>query len=99
MTIGPLNVQLHPDVVDTELEGQETVLLHLHTKLYFSLNATGTLIWQELKRGSRLAAIRQRLQDVFEVDAERADASILALVDELERHGLIVRVPESDPSQ
>ena len=31
-------IRPHPDVVDTELDGQETVLLHLHNKLYFTLN-------------------------------------------------------------
>ena len=88
-------VQVHPDVVDTELDGAETVLLHLQSKVYFSLNATGTHIWQELKRGSSLAEISRQLQKTFDVDAARADTSVLALIDDLERQGLVVRAPAS----
>jgi hypothetical protein len=83
-------VQPHADVVDTELEGREIVLLHLETKLYFSLNSTGSRIWKGLKRRHALDAISRQLQDEFDVDAEQAAASIVLLVSELEREGLVV---------
>ena len=76
-------VQPDNDVVDTELEGGEMVLLHLQTKHYYSLNVTGIRIWQALKRGSSLQEISHRLQSEFAVDAEEAGASILTLVNEL----------------
>ena len=98
MTASEHLVQVHPDVVDTELDGAETVLLHLQSKVYFSLNATGTHIWQELKRGSSLAEISRQLQKTFDVDAARADTSVLALIDDLERQGLVVRTPASGPA-
>ena len=88
-------VQVNPDVVDTELDGSETVLLHLQSKVYFSLNATGTHIWHELKRGSSVADISRRLQETFDVDAAQAETSVLALIVDLERHGLVVRTPAS----
>ena len=91
-------VQVHPDVVDTELDGAETVLLHLQSKVYFSLNATGTHIWRELKRGSSLTDITQRLQESFDVDAAHAEASVRALIDDLERQGLVVRSTVSGPA-
>jgi len=81
--------QTHPDVVDTELEGRETVLLNLHTKLYYSLNATGTCIWQGVKQGLTLQLISQRLQKQFAVEAGPADHSVLALVDELRQQQLV----------
>jgi hypothetical protein len=84
-------VHPHPDVVDTELEGQETVLLHLESKLYFSLNPTGTRIWQGLRQELNLQEISRRLQEEFVVQAEQADRSVLALVDELCRHRLASR--------
>jgi len=86
-------VQVNPDVVDTELDGSETVLLHLQSKVYFSLNATGTHIWHELKRGSSVADISRRLQETFDVDAAQAETSVLALIVDLERQGLVVRTP------
>ncbi len=80
----------HPDVVDTELDGYETVLLHLETKLYYSLNATGTRIWKSLRQGLSLQEISDRLQEEFVVEADRANASVLALADDLARQCLVI---------
>jgi hypothetical protein len=82
-------VRPHPEVVDTELDKGETVLLQLDSTTYYSLNATGTRIWQGLKRGRTLHEISRQLQEAFEVEAERADRSVLALVHELFEHQLI----------
>jgi hypothetical protein len=79
----------HPEVVDTELEAGETVLLHLESKTYYSFNLTGTRIWQGLKQGLSLREISRRLQTEFAVEAERADRSVLALVDELSQQQLV----------
>ncbi|HEX5108069.1 MAG TPA: PqqD family protein [Vicinamibacterales bacterium] len=73
----------HPDVVDTELDGHETVLLHLGTKKYFSLNATGSVIWQCLKQGLEREAIARELQRRYDVSAERAAQSVTILLDAL----------------
>lgn len=81
-------VRPHPEVVDTELDG-EIVLLHLESKTYYSLNLTGMRIWQVLKQGLSLKEISQRLQEEFEVDAERADRSVLDLVTELSQQKLV----------
>ena len=45
-------VSPHPEVVDTELDRGEVVLLHLESTTYYSLNPTGGRIWQGLKRGA-----------------------------------------------
>jgi hypothetical protein len=76
-------VHPHPQVVDTELDEGEVVLLHLESKIYYSLNLTGQRIWRGLKHGLTLNDISQRLQEEFDVDAERADRSVLDLVNEL----------------
>ncbi len=80
----------HPDVVDTELDGEETVVLHLDSKLYFSLNPTGTRIWQGLKSGLSLHDISERLQECFAVDAADAERCVIALVEELAEQRLVV---------
>jgi hypothetical protein len=89
--MGTLDQQVHPhpEVVDTELEAGETVLLQLESKTYYSLNLTGTRIWQGLKQGLPLREISRRLQAEFAVEAERADHSVLALVDELSQQQLV----------
>jgi hypothetical protein len=73
----------HPEVVDTALEDQEVVLLQLESMRYYSLNLTGTRIWQGLKQGLSLEEISRRLQAEFEVELDRAERSVLALVTEL----------------
>jgi hypothetical protein len=76
-------------VVDTELEAGETVLLHLKHTTYYSLNATGTCIWQSLKQGLPLRAVSQRLQERFAVAADHADQSVLAFVHALAQQQLV----------
>jgi hypothetical protein len=78
-------------VVDTELEAGETVLLHVESTTYYSLNPTGTRIWQGLKQGLSLREISHQLQEVFEVEAEHADRSVRTFVDELVQHRLVQR--------
>jgi hypothetical protein len=65
------------------------VLLQLVSKTYYSLNRTGTQIRQGLEQGLPLREISRRLQARFEVEPERADRSVLALVNELLQHQLV----------
>ena len=46
-------------------------------------------IWQGLKQGCTLAEISRRLQEEFDVEANQAEHSVLALVDDLSRQGLV----------
>jgi Coenzyme PQQ synthesis protein D (PqqD) len=79
----------HPDAVDTELDTNEVVLLHLESKTYYSLNLTGMRIWQGLKQGLSLRDISRRLQEEFEIDSTTADGSVLRLASELSRERLV----------
>lgn len=76
-------VRPHSEVVDTKLDEGEVVLLHLESKMYYSLNPTGERIWQGLKEGLSPREISRRLQEEFEVDADQADRSVIDLVTEL----------------
>jgi hypothetical protein len=82
-------VRLHAQVVDTKLDDGEVVLLHLDSKTYFSLNVTGERIWRGLKEGLTLREISGRLQAEFDVDAEKADSSVVELIDELTQQKLV----------
>ena len=73
-------VQPHPQVVDTTLDDGETVLLHLESTTYYSLNGTGTRIWHGLKAGRSVQEISQQLQAEFAVEGAHADRSVLTLV-------------------
>jgi Coenzyme PQQ synthesis protein D (PqqD) len=80
----------HSQVVDTTLQEGDAVLLHLDSKLYFSLNATGERVWRGLKQGLSLQEISRRLQDEFQVSEEDAEKGVAELIDELREQKLIV---------
>ena len=76
-------VRPHPEVVDTNLDEGEVVLLHLESKTYYSLNLTGQRIWQGLTNGLTLMEVSRHLQEEFDVDTRQAERSVLDLVNEL----------------
>ena len=85
-------ISISSEVVDTTLTEGEVVLLHLESKMYYSLNPTGERIWRGLKDGLTLREISRRLQKEFDVDERQADRSVLELVNELCEQKLAVRL-------
>jgi len=85
-------VRPHLEVVDTEMEGEGVVLLHLESQIYFSLNETGTLIWKAMKQGLTLQEICHRLQEEFQVEEDQAEQSVLALMHDLAQQKLVQKV-------
>jgi hypothetical protein len=83
----------HRDVVDTEIDSNETVLLHLGSKVYFSLNSTGSRIWNGMKKGLTGAEISSRLQEEFDVDAQHADDAVAGLIEQLKKQQLVEIAP------
>jgi len=79
----------HPSLVFTRLDDTESVLLHLDTKRYYTLNETGTRIWELLQQGRSAQAIIQGLLDNYAVTDEEAMPLLLAFVDELQQEGLV----------
>lgn len=68
------------------------VLLHLRTKRYYSLNATGAVIWEMLEQGAAGDDIVRRLLSDFEVSEEEAAAGLASLTAELVREEMLERV-------
>jgi hypothetical protein len=72
-----------PEVICSTLDNGETVLLHAKTGCYFSLNGTGSLIWQCIGEGSDLEEIGRKLVDQYEVSDEEALQSVFELVEDM----------------
>ena len=83
----------HPDVVCTELQNGESVLLHLSTQTYYSLNETGAQIWQSLERGLSVADITQVLEQRYHVTSAQAQQSVTTLLEELAAANLVAIDP------
>ena len=85
----------NPSVVCTELD-DGAVLLNLDTKYYFNLNETGLRIWQTLEESQNLTEIAEKLSIEYAVEVERAKASVVKLMEDLVKNGLIVSDVEGD---
>ena len=68
---------------------EETVLLHLGTKRYFRLNATGAVLWKGLEQGLDREALVERLTQEFDVDTVIAATEIDRLIAELAQLELV----------
>lgn len=66
------------------------VLLNLETKYYYNLNKTGFRIWQMIGDDQSPLDIARKLVYQYEIELEGALASVLRLIEQLEREGLIV---------
>ena len=69
--------------------GGEAVLLDLASERYFGLDPIGTRIWQLLADAPSLQQVHATLCGEFDAPAERIQADLLALVQELAVAGLV----------
>ncbi len=77
-----------PDQVSSDL-ASEIVILSLQTSRYFGLDRVGARIWDLLKTPARVADIRDAIVGEYEVEPERCERDVLALLQRLADQGLI----------
>lgn len=80
------------DIVFTDFEAGEAILVDLNTTKYYQLNETGALIWRGLEKGSSLEDIVAEMQNLYDVSSEHALASVEKLLLSLESKKLVKRV-------
>ena len=80
------------DIVFTDFEAGEAILVDLNTTKYYQLNETGALIWRGLENGSTIEDIVSEMQTVYDVSSEHALASVEKLLHSLELNRLVKRV-------
>ena len=66
------------------------VLLNLQTKRYFSLNETGTRIWEMVQQTAEEEAIIATLLNEYDVEEPMARSEVRRILDELIEAQLIV---------
>lgn len=76
------------DQVSCDLEG-EAAVLKLSTAMYYGLDSVGAAIWNAIQSPTDLAAVHGLLIREYEVDAETAEADLLAFIQEMMREGLV----------
>lgn len=81
-----------PNVVATTLDDSDSVLLHLNTRRYYTLNETGTRIWQLVNDELPVRDIVSSLLDEYEIDQEDLRRHVESLLSELQEEGLVEEV-------
>ena len=77
------------NVVFTQLDDGEAVLLSLKTRQYYTLNETGTQIWDLFKKNLSPGEIASALVETYDVEQEEARQYVIAFLEELHREGLV----------
>ncbi|RYY47868.1 MAG: PqqD family protein [Sphingomonadales bacterium] len=79
-------------LVSAEVDG-ELVGLSVEKGVCYGLNAVGTRIWALLETPRSLDDLCAQLTDIFDVEPERCEREVVALLGELRSEGLVTVVP------
>ncbi|MGH9225448.1 MAG: PqqD family protein [Acidimicrobiales bacterium] len=82
----------HPNVVARDLDGS-TVLVHLDTSRIFTLNPTGSRVWELLAgpaMNQDLEVLERMLRETFDVDGNRLHREVVGLLTELVDERLVI---------
>jgi hypothetical protein len=70
------------------LEG-EVAILNLKTGVYYGLDPVGATVWRLIEQSRTIAAVRDAMLDVYEVEATRCERDLFVLVGKLAEEGLV----------
>lgn len=77
------------NVVFTDFDGGEGILVDLNTKKYFTLNETAKLVWKALEEKKTFDQIVGLITNEYEVGLEHATQSVQRIVDRFESYKLV----------
>jgi hypothetical protein len=77
------------NVVVTDFDGGEGILVDLNTKRYYQLNETAMLVWRGLEQGKSIGEIAADFTSAYAVEPQRATTSVQRIVDSLQTYTLV----------
>jgi hypothetical protein len=83
-----------PDVIAETIDG-ETILVNLTTGAYYSLEGSGSAIWDALLEGHAPEAVAEHLAHVYESPADELQAAVEGLVADLRAEQILVEAPSA----
>lgn len=86
----------HPNIVARPAEGT-VVLVHLDTNRIFTLNRTGSRVWELIVARKDRDQIQQALHDQYDVDPAQLEAELQDLFDMLLREQLVTEDDSPHP--
>ena len=76
------------DQVSCDLAG-EAAILNIKSGMYYGLDPVGAQIWKLIQQPRRVDEVRETLLSEFEVEPERCEQDLIALLEKLLVEGLI----------
>lgn len=76
-------------IICTEFDGGEGILVDLNTKRYYQLNETALLVWKGIEKGSGIEDIVAQVVAEYEVQPEHARSSVENLMARLRSYKLV----------
>ena len=87
--------EVAPDVVATDFEGKDAVVLNLATKKYYTLNETATAIWSGIEEKRKVEGLVSLLLSRYEVTPEKAKTSVIDTLRRLHEQHLVRPCPDA----
>ncbi len=84
----------HPEVLARRIDRDVLVLVHLETNRIFTLNRTGSRVWELLVAGGAADEVERSLAEEYEVGPEQLHQEVTETVDLLLREQLVVEAAE-----
>ncbi len=83
------------DVVATDFEGQDAVVLNLATKKYYTLNETAAAIWSGIEESREVKGLVDLLMSRYDVTPDKARSSVVLTLERLQEQQLVRPCPEA----
>jgi Coenzyme PQQ synthesis protein D (PqqD) len=77
------------DIIVTELDNKEAILLDMRNKMYFSLNETGLVIFKGIQSKLPDDKIIEELTSLYDINTDKARSSMDTLINQLLSHNII----------
>lgn len=77
------------DQISGDLLDEDVVILNLSNGVYYGLNPLGGRIWSLIQKPRVVNEVSEILFGEYDVDSELCTRELLAMLQELETHGLI----------
>lgn len=68
---------------------REVVVLDLHTSQYFSINGSGSILWQLLAKGATRGELTAVLKAEYAIDPDLAGEDVESFLGALDSHGML----------
>ncbi len=78
-----------PSTVLLQCVDEETLLFNSANGLFFALNETGTLLWEEMSHATTLQSVIEQMLGMYDVEREQLALDVAVFSQTLEDQGLL----------